>query len=45
MYKERHLIEHVFRWLNQWRGSATRYTKRSDSFLAALFVRSISLSL
>jgi transposase len=24
-YKKRHLIEHVFRWLNQWRDSATCY--------------------
>ncbi|MDR2193206.1 MAG: transposase, partial [Treponema sp.] len=24
-YKKRHRIEHVFRWLKQWRGIATRY--------------------
>jgi transposase len=29
LYKERHLIEYVFRWLNQWRGIATRYAQRS----------------
>ncbi|MDR2194158.1 MAG: transposase [Treponema sp.] len=44
LYKERHRIEHVFRWLKQWRGSATRSAKRTDSFLAALSVRCISLS-
>jgi transposase len=43
-YKERHLIEHVFRWLKQCRGSTTRYAKRINSFLAALFVRSIFLT-
>jgi transposase len=43
LYKERHFIENVFRWLKQWRGIATRYAKRIDSFLAALFVRSIFL--
>jgi transposase len=38
-----HLIENVFRWLNQYRGIATRYAKRSDSFLAALYLRFIFL--
>ncbi|MDR2150689.1 MAG: hypothetical protein LBO67_07770 [Spirochaetaceae bacterium] len=33
-----HLIEHVFRWLKQYRGIATRYAKRPDSFLAALYL-------
>ncbi|MDR2151137.1 MAG: transposase, partial [Spirochaetaceae bacterium] len=42
-YKKRHLIENIFRWLKQWRGIATRYAKRSDSFLAALYLRSIFL--
>ncbi|MDR2150846.1 MAG: transposase [Spirochaetaceae bacterium] len=43
LYKKRHLIEHVFRWLKQWRGIATRYAKRSDSFLASLYLRFIFL--
>ncbi|MDR2149276.1 MAG: IS5 family transposase [Spirochaetaceae bacterium] len=43
LYKKRHLIENVFRWLKQWRGIATRYAQRSDSFLAALYLRSIFL--
>ncbi|MDR2149991.1 MAG: transposase, partial [Spirochaetaceae bacterium] len=44
LYKERHLIENVFRWLKQYRGIATRYAQRSDSFLAALYLSSISLA-
>jgi transposase len=43
LYKERHLIEHVFRWLKQCRGIATRSAQRSDSFFAALYLRSIFL--
>ncbi|MDR2150952.1 MAG: hypothetical protein LBO67_09160 [Spirochaetaceae bacterium] len=39
LYKERHLIEDVFRWLKHWRGSAIR----SAPFLTALSVRAISL--
>ncbi|MDR2151033.1 MAG: hypothetical protein LBO67_09580 [Spirochaetaceae bacterium] len=42
-HSRRHLIENVFRWLKQWRGIATRYAQRSDSFLAALYLRSIFL--
>ncbi|MDR2150327.1 MAG: hypothetical protein LBO67_05845 [Spirochaetaceae bacterium] len=44
LYKERHLIENVFRLLKQCRGSATRYAQRSDSFLTALYLRSIFLA-
>jgi transposase len=36
LYKKRHLIENIFRWLKQWRGIATWYAQRSDSFLTAL---------
>ncbi|MDR2150023.1 MAG: IS5 family transposase [Spirochaetaceae bacterium] len=43
LYKKRHLSENVFRWLKQYRGIATRYAKRSDSFLAALYLRFIFL--
>jgi transposase len=43
LYKKRHLIENVFRWLKQYRGIATRYAQRSDSFLAALYLRFIFL--
>ncbi|MDR2193383.1 MAG: hypothetical protein LBP19_02810 [Treponema sp.] len=45
LYKECHLIENVFRWLKQWRSIATRYAKRSDSFLAASISDLSSLSL
>jgi transposase len=43
LYKKRHLIENVFRWLKQWRGIANRYAKRSVSFLAVLYLRFIFL--
>jgi transposase len=43
LYKERYLVENVFRRLKQWRGIATRYAKRSDSFLAAFHLRCIFL--
>jgi transposase len=43
LYKKRHLIEHVFRGLKQYRGIATRHAQRSDSFLAALYLRFIFL--
>ena len=33
LYKLRHLVENAFLKLKQWRGIATRYAKRSDSFL------------
>ncbi len=34
LYKLRHLVENAFLHLKQWRGVATRYAKRSASFLA-----------
>ncbi len=34
LYKLRHLVENTFLHLKQWRGVATRYAKRSASFLA-----------
>ena len=39
LYKLRHLVENAFLRLKQWRGIATRYPKRSDSFLAAIQFR------
>jgi transposase len=41
LYKIRHLVENTFLMLRQWRGIATRYAKNTDSFLAALCIRSI----
>ena len=43
IYKQRHLVENAFMHLKRWRGIATRYAKRLDSFVAAVQVRCISL--
>ena len=43
VYKLRHLVENAFLHLKRWRGIATRYAKRSNSFLAAVQVRCIAL--
>ena len=43
LYKARHLVENAFLHLKRWRGIATRYAKRSSSFLAAVQIRCISL--
>ena len=39
LYKLRHLVENAFLRLKQWRGIATRYAKRSASYLAAVQLR------
>ena len=38
-YKKRHLVENAFLHIKQWRGVATRYAKRTESFLAAIHIR------
>ena len=43
LYKLRHLVENAFLKMKYWRGIATRYTKRSDFFLAAVQIRCIAL--
>ena len=43
LYKVRHLVENAFLHLKRWRGIATRYAKRSDSFLAAVHIRCLAL--
>lgn len=43
LYKLRHLVENAFLYLKQWRGIATRYAKRTDSFLAAVHIRCLML--
>ena len=43
LYKMRHIIGNTFLSLKQWRAVATRYAKRSSSFLAAIQVRCIAL--
>ena len=36
IYKYRHIVENIFSTLKNWRGIATRYTKHTKSFLAAV---------
>lgn len=43
LYKLRHLVENAFLHLKRWRGIATRYAKRTDSFIAAIQIRCIAL--
>jgi len=45
LYRLRHLVEveNAFLHLKRWRGIATRYAKRGDSFLAAVHIRCIAL--
>ena len=43
VYKLGHLVENAFLHLKRWRGVATRYAKRSSSFLAAVQIRCMSL--
>ena len=39
LYKLRHLVENGFLEFKQWRGVATRYAKRTASYLAACLFR------
>jgi transposase len=43
IYKLRHLVENAFLKLKEWRGLATRYCKRSTSFLAFVQIRCLVL--
>ena len=43
LYKLRHLVENAFLHLKGWRGIATRYSKNTCSFLAAVQIRCIFL--
>ncbi|WP_372371682.1 transposase [Candidatus Uabimicrobium sp. HlEnr_7] len=38
LYKSRHLIEHLFCKLKQYRAIATRYDKTAQNFLAAVYL-------
>jgi transposase len=38
-YKQRNCVERCINRLKTWRGIATRYDKRPDSYLAALHLR------
>ena len=42
LYQLRHRVENTFLTLKRWRGIATRYTKNTASFLAAVQVRCIA---
>jgi len=42
-YKLRHLVENAFLHLKRWRGIATRYAKKTSSFLASVHIRCIAL--
>ena len=43
VYKIRHLVENALLHLKQWRGIATRYAKKSSSFLAIVQIRCLAL--
>jgi len=43
LYKLRHLVENAFLKMKHWRGIATRYAKKADSFLAAVQICCIAL--
>lgn len=43
LYKFRHLVENAFMHLKRWRGVATRYAKKTASFLAAVQIRCTAL--
>lgn len=43
LYTFRHLVENAFLHLKRWRGIATRYAKKTSSFLAAVHMRCSAL--
>jgi transposase len=43
LYKARHLVENAFLKLKRWRGIATRFAKKTTSFLAAVQIRCLFL--
>ena len=43
LYKLRHFVENAFMELKRWRGIATRYAKKTASFLAAVQIRCLSV--
>ena len=45
IYKLRHLVENAFLQLKKWQGIATRYAKNVSSFVAAVQIRCVALSL
>jgi len=43
LYRVRHLVENAFLQLKPWHGIATRYAKKTASFLAAVHIRCIAI--
>ena len=43
LYKMRHLVENAFMRMKEWRGIATRYAKKTSSYLASVQIRCIFL--
>ena len=43
LYRLRHLVENAFLKFKQWRAAATRYSKRTASFLAICQIRALFL--
>ena len=43
LYRLRHLVENGFLEFKQWRGIATRYAKRTASYLAACQLRAVMI--
>ena len=43
LYRLRHLVENGFLDFKQWRGVATRYAKRTASYLAACHLRAVMI--
>jgi transposase len=45
LYRLRHLVENAFMRLKGWRGIATRYAKRTSSFLACVHIACMMMRL
>jgi transposase len=43
LYKLRHLVENTFLHLKRWRSIATRYAKKTASFLASVHIRCLAM--
>ena len=43
LYKHRNVVERAFNRLKQWRGIATRYDKRAESYRAAVTLAALLL--
>ena len=43
LYQARYLVENCFGWLKEWRGVATRYAKKVESYQAICQIRVLAL--